>query len=502
MKILQCLLAAFGMLILVSAAGAPASSKFTYQGLLEQSSAPANGVFDLRFEPFSAISGGSLLATAIVVDNVVVSNGVFTATLDFGEGFFVGDQVFLDIGVRIGTSTGSFTTLTPRQEITATPYAQTALALADTGTGQGFAERIGFTETRIAGVSAQSPSVVIGADGFPIISFYDPVQGDLRVAHCTDRACRSSEVFTIDPTGIVGEFNSITIRWNGLPAISYYDRSNGNLKLAYCLTRSCSTSSLQVIDSSGDVGQYTSIVSGDAFSAPLMIFYHDVTNGDLKSARCGVVSCATPTLAVMDSTGTVGRFTSAALGGGIGDGAIAWVAYYDATNTAMKAMACHSFGCGAGQIIVTPKVIENGVTAVNSSSVAIGGDNRAWITYNAGTTVHMARCESRYACSGPAVTTLDNIYGYVASTTGLDGVVWTAGRWGDGRVRTGRCEGTSGCSAYTAWSTSLASNDQPNPLSIALGVDGIPIIASGAASNLTVVHCSSAQSCISSYWPR
>ncbi|MBL8297779.1 MAG: hypothetical protein JNN30_05455 [Rhodanobacteraceae bacterium] len=106
---------------------APLTSRFTYQGSLEFGGAPVNGTVDLAFEPFSAVTSGSALAAPLQVDDVVVDGGVFTTVLDFGDGFFVGDRVFLQIGVRDGASTGAFTTLTPRQEITAAPYAQTAL---------------------------------------------------------------------------------------------------------------------------------------------------------------------------------------------------------------------------------------------------------------------------------------------------------------------------------------------------------------------------------------
>ncbi|HJU38756.1 MAG TPA: hypothetical protein VJ724_04230, partial [Tahibacter sp.] len=99
---------------------APLTSQFNYQGKLEAGGAPANGAYDLRFEPFGAAGGGSALGSAVVVENVDVVDGVFTTTIDFGTGFFVGDRVFLSVGVREGASAGAFTTLSPRQEITAT----------------------------------------------------------------------------------------------------------------------------------------------------------------------------------------------------------------------------------------------------------------------------------------------------------------------------------------------------------------------------------------------
>ncbi len=97
---------------------------FTYQGRLNDGSAPANGIYDFRFAIHDAASGGGDLA---VVTNsaTAVSNGLFTVTLDFGAGVFTGADRWLDIGVRTNGD-GAFTALTPWQAFTATPYAQLA----------------------------------------------------------------------------------------------------------------------------------------------------------------------------------------------------------------------------------------------------------------------------------------------------------------------------------------------------------------------------------------
>ena len=508
MKIFLGILAIVVSLAMTTLGAAPASSRFTYQGVLEQSNVVANGAFDLRFQPFGVLSGGTSLATAIALDNVAVVNGVFTVSLDFGEGFFVGDQVFLQIDVRDGASTGVFTGLAPRQELTATPYAQTALGLVDGGSGLNVhLNRIGHKRTSLASTPSQSPSIIVGADGYPIVSFYDPVNGDLRVAHCTDVACRSSDVTTIDSAGIVGEFSSIIIRsTNGLPAISYYDRSNGNLKLAYCTTTSCSSSTIETIDSSGDVGLHTSAVSGDDLFGAILIFYYDATNGDLKHVRCAQASCASPAFTALDSGGDVGQFTSAAVGAGSVDSQLVWVSYYDVTSSAIKVVACINFGCGgggAGIVSVTPRNVATGVSGVSATSVTVGGDNRAWIAYNNGTVTSLARCDSPTTCTTNTQAAISSIVGNVSLTRGTDGVVWIAGRKSDGRIGAGRCDAADACGFESVWSlTSTAVGSQSGVVSMALGMDGIPIAAAGGTNSLTLVHCSSATLCIEGAWPR
>ena len=53
----------------------------------------------------------------------LVSNGLFTVTLDFGAGAFTGTNLWLQIGVRTNSSTDGFTGLVPRQPVLPAPYA-------------------------------------------------------------------------------------------------------------------------------------------------------------------------------------------------------------------------------------------------------------------------------------------------------------------------------------------------------------------------------------------
>jgi hypothetical protein len=108
---------------------------FTYQGRLTDGGSPADGEYDLRFRLFNAASGGSQVGSTVTRGNVDVSDGVFTVQLDFGGGPFRGQARWLEIGVRPGASTGSYTPLTPRQELTAAPYALYARRIPLDGSG-------------------------------------------------------------------------------------------------------------------------------------------------------------------------------------------------------------------------------------------------------------------------------------------------------------------------------------------------------------------------------
>ena len=142
---------------------APVGSAFTYQGRLDGTGGPLSGAYDMRFTLHSAASGGSLLGT-VTLDNVAVSEGLFTVLLDFGTAAFTGAARWLEVSVRPGSSTGAYTVLTPRQAVTAVPYALHTLSIPPhqhqgetwTGTGAG----TGLTLTGVAtGLSASGSSV-------------------------------------------------------------------------------------------------------------------------------------------------------------------------------------------------------------------------------------------------------------------------------------------------------------------------------------------------------
>lgn len=111
--------------LIIAAQGAQAiDSKLTWQGSLEDAGSPATGSYDLQFTLQDA--GGATVGSPLLRDNVDVVGGVFTVELDFGATAFSGAARFLQIGVRAGASNGAFTALSPRSEVTPTPYAQVA----------------------------------------------------------------------------------------------------------------------------------------------------------------------------------------------------------------------------------------------------------------------------------------------------------------------------------------------------------------------------------------
>ena len=116
-------LAVLAVLLAGPLAAQPLDTAFTYQGRLLDAGAPASGPFDFRFILFDAPVGGSQVGPIVTRDDVVVTGGLFTVSLDFGTSAFTGNKRWLDIAIRPGPSGGSYTALGERQELQGAPHA-------------------------------------------------------------------------------------------------------------------------------------------------------------------------------------------------------------------------------------------------------------------------------------------------------------------------------------------------------------------------------------------
>lgn len=95
---------------------------FTYQGRLNASGSPASGTYNLVFSLFTTNTAGVAVAGPVTNSAVFVTNGLFTTAIDFGSAPWNGETNWLQIEVESNTTT-PFSTLSPRQQLTPTPYA-------------------------------------------------------------------------------------------------------------------------------------------------------------------------------------------------------------------------------------------------------------------------------------------------------------------------------------------------------------------------------------------
>jgi hypothetical protein len=121
----------------------PLTTAFTFQGQLTNNAAPVSGVYDLEFRLFDSVTGGTQVGPTLCADNITVTAGQVATQLDFGSQF-AGQQRFLEVAVRVDTglncaNASGFTTLSPRQQLTATPnavYSLNAASAANATTAQ------------------------------------------------------------------------------------------------------------------------------------------------------------------------------------------------------------------------------------------------------------------------------------------------------------------------------------------------------------------------------
>lgn len=161
---------------------APLNNAFTYQGVLDNGGVPSNGPVDLRFRLFDASGAGAQVGSTLCFDGVMPDDGLFTVSLDFGLSPFAGDARWMEVSVRsdstaanCSTSTG-YTALSPRQPLTAVPYALFALD----GPGQaGFwaanGTHIYKTNSGSVGIGTNAPEAPFEVRG--------PVDSRMRVSH-------------------------------------------------------------------------------------------------------------------------------------------------------------------------------------------------------------------------------------------------------------------------------------------------------------------------------
>ncbi len=109
------------------------AQSFTYQGMLRDNGLPASGAYDFRLRLFTAVTGGSQVGGDVLLNDLNVQNGLFTAELNFGVGIWNGAERYLEIAVRPGSSPGAYTVLSPRVRVTPTPYSYYAFTEPWTG---------------------------------------------------------------------------------------------------------------------------------------------------------------------------------------------------------------------------------------------------------------------------------------------------------------------------------------------------------------------------------
>ncbi len=185
-------------MLLVASSAFAQSAGFTYQGRLMDQGAPANGQYDLSFKLVDASGSPQGLPNTVTVSDVTVTNGVFIVQLDFGLNAFPGADRYLEISLRRGGE-ADFTTLSPRQPITATPYATQSASATTATTATSFSGSLSGDVT-----GTQNATVISSVGGVSASNISDGVTA-------ANNATESSTSNTIVKRDASGNFSAGTI---------------------------------------------------------------------------------------------------------------------------------------------------------------------------------------------------------------------------------------------------------------------------------------------------
>lgn len=471
---------------------------FTYQGRLKEGGVPAHGAYDFQFSLFDAVSGGSQIGSTVTQDDVSVSNGLFTVQLDFGS-VFDGTALWLEIAVRQGSSTGSYTPLGPRQPLMAAPYAQYSqnapwngisnvppdLADGDDDTtyAAGFGLDLNSTVFDVNTKTVQARVSGECAVGQAIQAILE--DGTVVCQSIFDSALSARQAFShniVDQNGDVGNDPSITIGVDGLPIISHYASDDDDLKVSHCNDPACNSATSTILEANSE--KYSAITIG-VDGLPLISYVH--SSGALKVAHCQDLYCNSADIFTVDATSSMAHHSIA-----IGADGLGLISYQDAQNGRLKVAHCEQLACSTQTISTLASSLGTGS---DYNSIVIGADGLGLILYRhiSNNTIYLAHCDT-IICNTATISLVSGIGGGFSSSLaiGANGlgvfsyIIINSGKYS---LYAGRCQNlTCTNNSTTLFLSQFGVAGDPIRTSIATGADGIPLIAYDYG-NLHVVRC-------------
>lgn len=258
----------------------------------------------------------------------------------------------------------------------------------------------------INGSTNDTTSIAIPADGLPIIAYHQrgtlgspDGYHDLKVVKCGTPTCSSGNTITlVDTANSTGFGPSVAIGSDGLPVISYVNYTNGDLKVAKCGNAACSSGNTLTTVQAGDAGDMTSIAIG-ADGLPVIAYKAWISpDYELKVAKCGNTACSSGnTFTFIDTDGET-WYTAIAKGS---DG-LPVIAYIDWDNDRLKVAKCGNATCSAGNTITTVDT-----SADRWPSITMASDGLPIISYGKSFDLKVVKCDNAACSSGNTITVID-----------------------------------------------------------------------------------------------
>ena len=343
-------------------------------------------------------------------------------------------------------------------------------------------------------------AIAVPADGLPLVAYREDTNNAiLKVAKCSNPACSGLSSFSVvdDPANVVGTSPSIALGADGLPVIAYFDFTAFAIKVAKCANPACSgvATITTVDDPTNNLSPFSTSIALGVDGNPVLAYLDDVTDA-LLVAKCANPACTgVATVATVDDPVNLLRFDAAVA---VPADGLPIIAYLDYTARTLKAAKCLNQACTGGATISVVDDPSNNLCC--DVGIAVGSDGLPVIAYrdeSAGS-LKVARCANA-SCTGAAtITTVDdpsNFVGYELSVAiGADGLPVISHRdLTAGAVKVAKCANL----ACTGASSLATVDDGPGNVgigsSIAISADGLPVIAyhDNTANSLKVAKCGS-----------
>lgn len=242
---------------------------------------------------------------------------------------------------------------------------------------------------------------------------------------------------------------------------------------------------ITTVDDSGNQGEDSSITIG-ADGLPVVSYYSASGPNDLKVAHCTAPDCSASTHTVVDAS-TSGTFSSIA----IGTDDYPVISYYSFAEGGLNVAHCEDAACNSA---TTTTVDDGGGNIVGQhTSIAIGTDGLPIISHhdpNNGD-LYVSHCND-IGCSSAVTTLVDDgggnfVGSYTSIAIGIDGlpvISYLDGTAND--LKVAHCTQPD-CSSSTQVSIGTALGEST---SVAIGRDGLPIISYlGSSTVLQVARC-------------
>ena len=139
-------------------------------------------------------------------------------------------------------------------------------------------------------------SLLIRANGLPLISHRNAPSATVRLVNCNDVACAggNDEVSVLGDNGqSIGGLKALSMALgaDGLPVLAFVNATNGALRLAHCADDHCfvGAATFATLDDPG--GELRNVVALIAPDNTPIVAYQNFATGQLKVVKCGTRGC-------------------------------------------------------------------------------------------------------------------------------------------------------------------------------------------------------------------